>query len=206
MSVICPSCQTPAEYGAVFCDNCGANLQNVQAAPQQPAPAVASPAVAGIKCPNCGFENVAGSAFCENCGFQLGGAAVGQGGAAVATTPQHPPVVTPAGFVTGRLVIQASNTSLQIPTGKSEVTLGREDPVSSVFPEIDLDPHGGQDAGVGRQHCKLIAQGGQVFVEDLNSVNGSFLNKQKLIAGQRTVINAGDELRLGKMVLVYYPS
>lgn len=99
-----------------------------------------------------------------------------------------------------------TGTSLAFPPGKQSVTLGREDPVSGIFPEIDLDPHGGQDAGVGRQHARLTLQNGQVFIEDLNSVNGTVVNKQKIAPGQPRALSNGDEVRLGKLVLNYYAS
>ena len=82
--------------------------------------------------------------------------------------------------------------------------LGREDPVSGIFPDIDLDPVGGHEAGVGRQHAQLSIQDEQLYVEDLDSVNGTALNKQRLAARQPQPLKDGDELRLGKMVLIYH--
>jgi pSer/pThr/pTyr-binding forkhead associated (FHA) protein len=109
-------------------------------------------------------------------------------------------------FVTGRLVIQGSNATIQIPTGKQTVIVGREDPVSGIFPEIDLEAHDGMNAGVGRQHAKITAQGGQILLEDLGSVNGTFINKQKVLPSQPKPLNNGDELRFGKLVINYYSS
>ncbi|MFC1878931.1 FHA domain-containing protein, partial [Chloroflexota bacterium] len=112
----------------------------------------------------------------------------------------------PIGFVTGRLVVQGSNVSISIPQGKQAVTIGREDPVSGIFPDIDTDQHGGQDAGVGRRHAQLIVQSNQVYIEDLNSVNGTVVNKQRLQPQQPQLLNDGDEIRLGKMILIYHAS
>jgi len=184
-----------------------------------------------IVCSGCGHANMAGSAFCENCGMQLartpkmpeeaanpplaptppaaeldflaetlveekkasGGAAAGglQAGSAPST-------------ITGRLVILDSQQSLPILPGHQVVVIGREDPVSGIFPEIDLDPHGGHEAGVGRKHAQLLIQNGQLFIEDLDSVNGTVVNKQRLEPRKPHPVNSGDELRFGKMVLVYY--
>ena len=82
--------------------------------------------------------------------------------------------------------------------------MGREDPVSGVFPDIDLDPHGGHESGVGRRHAQLIWQGGQVCLEDLDSVNGTAVNRQRLAPRQPQPLKDGDEVRLGKMILIYY--
>ena len=63
-----------------------------------------------------------------------------------------------------------------------------------------------QDALISRQHARLLVQGNQVFIEDLNSTNSTYLNRQRLQPGQRYLVNSGDELRLGGVVLVYYSS
>jgi uncharacterized Zn finger protein (UPF0148 family) len=226
-AVACPNCRTPAPPGAIFCDNCGYDLRTVSPSAQQPVPPtflVPQGEAGEIICPNCQHNNIAGSAFCENCGTQLSQvkpqAQAPAPAQAAAQKPYQPPMqpaaplatpaqaaqppAAPAGFVTGRLVIQESNISLSIPGGKQTVIIGREDPVSGVFPDIDLDPHGGHEAGVGRRHAQLVAQGGQVYIEDLDSVNGTIVNKQKITPHQPYLLRSGDEFRLGKMALVYY--
>ena len=236
MSVItCPSCNTPAPPGAIFCDNCGYDLRTVAPSGQQPLPPtqLAQKSDSGeIICPTCQYPNIAGSAFCENCGAQL---------SPVQPPPQRPappesPPITPEDQATyaapsppreaseatadmqtvsspsavesieGRLVIKDTNVVLTIPPGKQLIVMGREDPVSGIFPDIDFDPHNGHEAGVGRRHAQLILQGGQVYVEDLDSVNGTAVNKQRLSSRQPHPLNDGDELRLGKMVMIYYAS
>lgn len=271
--ITCPSCQTPAPPGAVFCDHCGYDLRTVT--PSTPIPPVAKREESNsLRCPLCQHENIPGSAFCENCGAQLSGplpsapkampqsppagspspgglwggppvqapgiipaageryeppAAPSPWNTPVGSIPapaapllemsSQPPVdQTPYGFpaqpssaapspapsVTGRLVIVETMVSLPIPPGKQVVVMGREDPVSGVFPDIDLDPYGGHDAGVGRRHAQIILQGGQVYLEDLDSVNGTALNRCKLAPHQPQPLQAGDEIRLGKMALTYY--
>ncbi len=217
MSVItCPNCHTPAPPGAIFCDNCGYDLRAVAQNAQQPTPAtfvVPEAGVGEIICPNCQHSNLAGSAFCENCGTQLTQAkSPAQPVLAPAATPpatpapaEQKPIAQP-GYVTGRLVIQETNIALAIPAGKQTVIIGREDPVSGVFPDIDLDPHGGHEAGVGWRHAQLVSQQGQVYIEDLDSVNGTIVNRQKIVPRQPYLLHSGDELRLGKMALIYYTS
>ena len=95
----------------------------------------------------------------------------------------------------------ADGSQIQL-AGKAEYIMGREDPVSGSFPEVDLEPYGAQPSGVGRQHAKIVAQGGY-FLVDLNSVNGTFLNKQKLVPNQQMPLNNGDEIRLGKLVIIF---
>ena len=97
-----------------------------------------------------------------------------------------------------------TNTPLSFPMGKSELLIGREDPVSGHFPDINLGPHGGEDGGVSRNHAKLIIQGNQCLLEDLQAVNFTHVNKQKLAPGTRRPLNNGDELRFGKVVVMFY--
>ena len=228
-AVTCPNCNTPAPAGAIFCDNCGYDLRNVAppAAAAPPPPAMPQSA-AGIVCPNCHSPNIAGALFCENCGSQLSQPQAApppappawqpqpaepayQPPAAPIQQPAYPPPAPPpppavVSAITGRLLIQGANVSLAIPPGKQEVLIGREDPVSGVFPDINLDPYGGQEAGVSRRHARIILQGGKLAIEDLNTVNGTIHNRQRLTPGQPLALNDGDELRLGKMVLNYYAS
>jgi pSer/pThr/pTyr-binding forkhead associated (FHA) protein len=119
--------------------------------------------------------------------------------------PVQPQWQAPASYtVTGSFKVVATGASIPIPVGKTEILIGREDPVSGNFPDVDLDPHDGLNQGVSRQHCKLSMQGSQLVVEDLNAVNKTHLRGQQLIPGQKVPLNAGDELVLGRLRLVYY--
>jgi pSer/pThr/pTyr-binding forkhead associated (FHA) protein len=220
--VVC-SCGTPNVPGAQFCENCGKSLGAGQASA---APQTVMSVPGGSACPGCGQQNVAGAQFCENCGRPLGGAPLQQ----QQPPPQQqyvPPVqqqyVPPAqqqyvppvqqqvpsqqqygGAITGRLVVQSTNATVTIPQGKPEIIIGREDPVSGVFPDVNLDPFGGHDSGVGRRHARMTLQGGRLVLIDLDTVNGTFVNKQKLMPNSPHPVNSGDELRFGRLVTIYY--
>jgi len=83
------------------------------------------------------------------------------------------------------------------------VVIGREDTVSGIFPEVDLEPYGAQADGVGRKHAQLVISSGRVCIEDLDSVNGTAVNKQRIPPRQPHPIQNGDEIRLGRMILIY---
>jgi pSer/pThr/pTyr-binding forkhead associated (FHA) protein len=102
-----------------------------------------------------------------------------------------------------RLVVQGSNATLPFPPGKNQIVVGREDPVSGNFPEIDLTDHGGYDGGVGRTHARIYVQGGQFYIEDLQSVNHTFVNQKQVMPGQTQPLNNGDEIRLGRVKLTF---
>jgi hypothetical protein len=220
-NVICPSCKTSAAPGAIFCDNCGYDLRSVSPMNNQAVDGqkrTPEQVSASLTCPNCGHANIAGSVFCENCGSQF-----------MQKTPIQGPPLTPdrkqiepdslvdslsdlsasdlseGGLVSipGRLVNTNRNVSIPIPTGSQSIIIGREDPISGIFPDIDLDPLGGHEAGVGRRHAKLFLQNGEVYLEDFDSVNGTVVNKKKLVPHEPFIIKHGDELRFGKMVFTY---
>jgi pSer/pThr/pTyr-binding forkhead associated (FHA) protein len=111
-------------------------------------------------------------------------------------------VVAPAPVAAGpRLVLVDSGAEIPLPAGE-EILVGREDPVSGVYPDIDLTPHGGEQAGVSRKHARFIVEGGSYFIEDLDSTNFTFLNKQKLAAKARQPVGDGDEIRFGRIAVV----
>ncbi len=214
----CPSCGQLTTPGTAFCDNCGASLSAPTAAavpPVSPPPAwtppPAVPPAATQQCPNCGAAATPGAAFCDNCGASLSGTAVPpppinyQQSPQPGYPPQYPPVQPPV--VTGpppRLVVQATNQSIPFPGGKVELLVGREDPVSNVFPEIDFEPHGGDEGGVSRRHAKFTLQGSQWYITDLQSTNFTFVNKEKLQPNQPHLLNNGDEVRLGRVITRFH--
>ena len=167
-----------------------------------------------------GHSNPDGSLFCDDCGERLDPAS---GGSAVAVaqpdpasqapaytppptpsytpTPTPPPAPAPAAAAP-KLVVESDNTTFDL-AGKSEILIGREDPVSNIYPDVDLTPHGGEEGGVSRLHAKIFLQNGQYMIEDENSTNFTFVNKQKLAPKTPTPINNGDEIRLGRVVLKF---
>jgi len=217
--VVCPVCGAPAKAGEVYCDHCGAALASAAptsppAAPAaSPAPPPAPAPAAPLTCSNCGAQLEPGSNFCDMCGAAVSAAAPAPAPAAPLppteiplAAPPPPPVAAPPPVVaalSGRLIVQGSNAVLPFPPGRSEVIIGREDPVSGIFPEIDLVPHGGEEAGVSRRHARVFVQGSQLMIEDLNSTNYTYVNQQRLTPGQPYPLKDGDELRMGRLKLNY---
>ncbi len=77
-------------------------------------------------------------------------------------------------------------------------TLGRWDPDSGAFPDVDLT-NDDIEAKISRKHAKIISKNGQFFLEDLGSLNGSYINRgERLTPGEPLPIKTGDEIILGK--------
>ncbi|MBX7137396.1 MAG: FHA domain-containing protein [Oligoflexia bacterium] len=79
--------------------------------------------------------------------------------------------------------------------------IGRWDPDSGAFPEIDLEEED-PEAKVSRKHAVIECTGEMVTIEDLGSRNGTYLNRdQKLEPGRQYDLKVGDELIVGKTFL-----
>lgn len=52
------------------------------------------------------------------------------------------------------------------------------------------------DRRVGRAHCRLIRNGGQMALQDLESVNGTYVNRKRLLPGTLHVLSDGDRIRI----------
>ncbi|GER84723.1 MAG: FHA domain-containing protein [Thermogemmatispora sp.] len=204
--------------GSAFCDECGEPLSAAApAAPAAPAPAApvapSGAAQPGMQtCPSCGAQNPQGEAFCSNCGVSLLGApaAVSAPSVAPAAPVASPAASAPAPAAAGsalraRLIVEADNQEFDI-SGKDNILIGREDAVSNIFPDIDLTPHGGEEGGVSRMHARIFIQNGQYMIEDENSTNYTFLNRQRLAPKTPTPLHDNDEIKLGRVLLRFKTS
>ena len=192
--------------GSAFCDECGEPLSGaapvaVAAAPQ-PAPSVASAPVGSEVCPSCGSLNPAGESFCSNCGAMLGSTAAENVTPAVTAPPvaAAPAMSSAPAALSARLIVEADNQEFDL-SGKDIVVIGREDAVSNIFPDVDLTPHGGEEGGVSRMHARIFVENGLYMLEDENSTNFTFLNRQKLTAKTPMALHDDDEIKLGRVLL-----
>lgn len=149
-----------------------------------------------------GHENPDGSMFCDQCGEALDSGATATAApsgydAAPSPAASPAPSMGATGGAPAKLVLKDGQEFML--DGKSEFLIGREDPVSNIYPDIDLTPHRGEEDGVSRMHAKIYAQGAQYLIEDLNSTNATYLNRQKLPPKTPTPIKDGDEVRFGKV-------
>lgn len=168
---------------------------------------------AKLICTGCGSELEPGDKFCSECGAPQRPATPVPPPEPVVEPVVQPavePVVEPAGGAEAlpglslgpRLVVVASGAVIPLPA-KDQILIGREDPVSGIFPDVDLTPHGGEEGGVSRRHAEIIVEAGAYFVVDQNSTNWTYVNKLKLTAGARQPLSDGDEIRCGRVSLQF---
>lgn len=180
----CPACQLPTIPDAKYCDHCGFALFNfVAEKPEHEEPVV-------ILCRECGHRNLAAWKYCEKCGAEI------------VTTQSDEPEQAPGMY----FKLLKSSQRIEFPGNKTSFLIGRQDAENDIFPEIDLTPLGAQNFGIGRRHAKITLQGTEVFIEDLNSVNGTLVNRVKISTEKPQQLKDGDEVRLGKLILIFCQS
>jgi len=143
-----------------------------------------------VYCGFCGGRIAADDIFCAHCGARQPMAGVGSSATIRAARPTAKLVVAGTTELDASFVLQKDNN-----------LLGRTDPHSNVFPEIDLsrfDP----ETKVSRRHARIWREGETFLVEDLGSVNGTVINDSvRLAPRQPRVLDSGDKLRLGETTL-----
>lgn len=84
---------------------------------------------------------------------------------------------------------------------EGENLVGRWDPDAGSFPEIDLEKED-VDAKVSRKHALILYSNGALSIEDIGSMNGTFLNRgPRLEKGVKYDLKPGDEIIVGKIFL-----
>ena len=153
-----------------------------------------------LHCPECGFVNADGANYCQKCGSFLGAREERAGG--------EPSTATYRIDETGELVpvdveqvVAHEGAAVVIRAGGGRVgesfaldhdrmTIGRR-PDSDVF----LD-----DVTVSRDHALLVKRGEDYYLDDLGSLNGTYVNRHRIESHR---LEDGDELQVGKYKLTY---
>ena len=147
-------------------------------------------AVETVFCGFCGGRIAADDVYCAHCGAQQPLAGVGSSAALRSAR------------ATAKLVV-AGTTELDssFALQKESNLVGRSDPHSNIFPEVDLSRFDPQTK-VSRRHARIWREGETFLVEDLGSVNGTVINDAlRLAPRQPRVLESGDKLRLGETTL-----
>ncbi len=150
-----------------------------------------------MHCPQCGFANAEGANYCQKCGAFLAEGASGTGENTEAYQVDE----------TGELravdleQMTGEGATLAIRSGGGRagevfsvagdhMTIGRS-PEAEVF----LD-----DVTVSRNHALLVRRRDGLFIDDLGSLNGTYVNRRRIESHR---LQTGDELQVGKYKLTY---
>ena len=152
-----------------------------------------------LHCPECGFVNADGANYCQKCGSFLGTREERGGESSTATyrideTGELVPVDVEevVAHEGAALVIRAGGGRVgeSFALHGERMTIGRR-PEADVF----LD-----DVTVSRDHALLVRRSGDYYLDDLGSLNGTYVNRHRIESHR---LEDGDELQVGKFKLTY---
>ena len=150
-----------------------------------------------MHCPECGFVNAEGANYCQKCGAFLAEAAPPR-----ATPPRPTSSTRPASssrWTSRRSAGEGATLAIRSGGGRAgevfsvageRMTIGRS-PDAEVF----LD-----DVTVSRNHALLVRRRDGLYVDDLGSLNGTYVNRRRIESHK---LQNGDELQVGKYKLTY---
>lgn len=158
-----------------------------------------------VTCPRCGTENRPGTAICDECGLVL----------VENSIATHVIDESPVGrnvdwgthtFGSGTdllLHIGEDRTTLQVAlSSQKELIFGRWSP--DFTPDVDLTAYSGQERGVSRKHARIMLIDDKLYIEDLGSANGTFINEGRLSSGERRMLSDGSEVFFGRLKVQFY--
>jgi pSer/pThr/pTyr-binding forkhead associated (FHA) protein len=79
--------------------------------------------------------------------------------------------------------------------------IGRSDSQASPPPDVDLAMFNARELGVSRRHAAIVKHLEDLYLIDLDSVNGTYINGRKLPADAPCLLNDGDQIMLGDLVM-----
>src|SRR6266851_2748365 len=189
----CSECGYENIDGLDYCDGCGAKLN------------AAAPAQAGES----------GAAASEAAAHPAPAEAAAEAPAEAPATPLpsetptgeiKPPAEAPAAAAgaTARAklqVVRGGRKGQEFPLEDGNNLVGRWDPETGAFPEVDLDQDD-PEAKISRKHALIRFEGSKITVEDIGSLNGTYVNRQpRLMPGNPVDLKSGDEIIIGKTFL-----
>lgn len=166
-----------------------------------------------MRCQQCNYENLQGALICARCYALLETSEPEQGTrqireeeGEILALPAPASASRGTKTLTGhaQLTLELNGKKQQVVTigDQDEITLGRVDRFTSRLPSINLTSVGAWENGVSRQHASIRRSGNNLFVIDLDSTNGTFINGTRLSPYKPSMVHDGDVIRFGLFEVV----
>jgi FHA domain len=201
----CSECGYENMDGLDYCDGCGAKLA-AAAGSSAPAPAAAAPEAAPAAAPTEGTDANAAPPSADGAPAAEAEAPPSEaptGEIKPEAAPESAPTAAAAGapFKAKLSVVRGGRKGQEFPLEDGNNLVGRWDPETGSFPEVDLDADD-PEAKISRKHALIRIDAGKITIEDIGSLNGTYVNRQpRLSPGSPAEIKAGDEVIIGKTFL-----
>jgi len=212
----CSECGYENMDGLDYCDGCGAKLAAAEgaAAPaHEAAPAAAAPVSVPPVPDELSAEHPASEAVAVADANEAAGKTEGTPPPAseaktgeISLPPQPAPAAaaapSPAAHFKAKLsLLRGGRKGQEFPLDNGQNFIGRWDPETGSFPEVDLEQDD-PEAKISRKHALIIIENGKITIEDIGSLNGTYVNRgNRLIPGTPLEIKADDEVIIGKTFL-----
>ncbi|HZZ07560.1 MAG TPA: FHA domain-containing protein [Candidatus Binataceae bacterium] len=209
----CSECGYENIDGLDYCDGCGAKLNASAAAPtgEGGASAGAHTGEAGSAsaAPGSAAEPAAAAAEApaEPPPSEAPTGEIKPPGAEANAAAAAPAAEAPAAAAMGSTaraklqVVRGGRKGQEFPLEDGNNLVGRWDPETGAFPEVDLDQDD-PEAKISRKHALIRFEGSKITVEDIGSLNGTYVNRQpRLMPGNPVELKSGDEIIIGKTFL-----
>jgi hypothetical protein len=202
----CGECGYENMDGLDYCDGCGAKLAAAgTSAPAAEAPPAAAPAEAkpepapeAATPPSNGAEAPAAE---EPKASDAPTGEIKPEAAAPAPAPAEAPAGAVAAFKARLSVVRGGRKGQEFPLEDGNNLVGRWDPDTGSFPEVDLDADD-PEAKISRKHALIRIADAKITIEDIGSLNGTYVNRQpRLAPGSPVELKTGDEIIIGKTFL-----
>jgi hypothetical protein len=192
--VKCPFCQFQNEDGALFCEQCKSDLSAV---PADAAPATMPMGEVVDAAPAMALEAAPVEAAPAMADPVLEAAPAAAAPAPAPAAPAAPAAGAklPEGAQPRLVVLRGLKINVEYPIYEGQNYIGRADekPV-----DIDLDDQEPPDrVWSSRQHALIIFENGELSLEDLNSANGTFVNRTRVYPGQKRNLAPNDVVQVG---------
>jgi FHA domain len=151
-----------------------------------------------IHCPECGFVNAEGANYCQKCGAYL-------------SRPEgtdEPTTMTYTVDESGEMhqvdieeMVEQAGAALVIRAGGGRA--GESFTVDDDKVSIGRTPDAGvflDDVTVSRNHALLVRRRDGLYIDDLGSLNGTYVNRRRI---ESHPLTDGDEIQIGKYKLGY---
>jgi FHA domain len=197
----CGECGYENMDGLDYCDGCGAKLA-AAAGSSTAAPAAAAPEATPAAAP---AESTDGTAAADAPAAEAPKSDAPTGEIKPEAAPESAPATTAAAgapFKAKLSIVRGSpRKGQEFPLEDGNNLVGRWDPETGSFPEVDLDADD-PEAKISRKHALIRIDGGKITIEDIGSLNGTYVNRQpRLSPGSPAEIKSGDEVIIGKTFL-----
>jgi hypothetical protein len=91
-----------------------------------------------------------------------------------------------------------TETGQRFPLAGKICVIGRNDPKSGIFVDVDLKGLVTDPKIVSRRHAQIEQEGDRFYLTDLASTNGTKLNGKRLAPKEKSPLSSGDAIEIGR--------